>query len=332
MNQPAKWGTGEPISARKLNGLTEEATLGRTASVTGPGSAMIGDNFGLHAQHHQKPSVILVEAQEDFEKGGYTDNYQALDEVTSGWCLLYRFDKSDGSYKSESGYAKGMFRVWDTIGQGKKKNDTFYAVFNKDSQRLEVLPGVDLRVVEGLCVSCLGNGWYEVELGDFPFECGKSEEESCSDSGSGSDSASESSDQFGCDLCEEVDPELSDMSNFSADDEACTSVQQVEINKVRPLPRDPQEIVCAHDARSLPIKIGGHVRMLPIHKSCDGEQLYAIISAEYEMIKVPTPDWECCDGEVVMTACNWIIVEGKYCTGWTASCPSNSGPDNSGLL
>ena len=53
------------------------------------------------------------------------------------------------------------------------------------------------------------------------------------------------------------------------------------------------------------------------------------------MFIVPLPDWECCDGEVVMTACNWLIVEGVYCSGPSDPCPvddsgSGSGSDSSG--
>ena len=324
MNRPERWGTGDPLSARRLNQTNHEATLGRQSSVSGPGSAMVGDNFGMHAQHFNKPQVLLVEAQEDFSKDKYTDNYAALDQKYSGWCLLFRFNKDTGDYEKETGYAGGLIRVWDVFGK-REKGDVFYAVQNRDSQRLEAIPGTDLRIQEGLCVACLGNGWYEVELADFPYECGKSEEGSCDESGSGESEESQSSEGAGCDLCNTGGGSGSDASEESASDEHCESVTEFTVDKIRPIPRDPQVIVCAHDARTMPIKIGGHVRMLPIQKGCGGEQLYAIVSAEYEMIKVPLPDWACCDGEVVMVACNWMIIEGKYCTGWVTGCPSDSG-------
>lgn len=323
MNRPERWQVGEPLSARKLNETRRESTLARNSSVTGPGSAIVGDNFGMHAQHHQKPSVLLVEAQEEFSKGGFTDNYQTIDYIYSGWCLLYRFDKTTGDYKKETGYTGAMIRVWDVFGK-REKGDIFYAVYNKDSQRLEAIPGSDLKIQEGLCLGCVGNGWYEIELADFPFECGKAEETDCSGSGSSESNDSESSAGDTCDLCNAGSESGSDATEESASDSDCLTVTEFTVEKVRPIPREPQEVVCAHDARTLPIKIGGHVRMLPIGAGCDGQRLYAIVSAEYEMIKVPLPDWECCDGEVVMTACNYMIVEGKYCTGWATGCPSGS--------
>ena len=51
-----------------------------------------------------------------------------------------------------------------------------------------------------------------------------------------------------------------------------------------------------------------------------GEQLYAIISAEYEMLRVPVTDWECCNGEVIQTRCDFLLIEGTLCEVWQDEC------------
>ena len=140
--QPQRWSAGDPISAGKLNSLTREAVRGRSAEAIGPGSAMVGDNFGSMSSHHQKPQIHLCVATEDFESDIYTDNYLALDKVPSGKCRLVRFNSSNGEYEEETSFEP--FRVWDPVSKlnesdSKKEGDFFYAAYNKGNQRIEII-------------------------------------------------------------------------------------------------------------------------------------------------------------------------------------------------
>jgi hypothetical protein len=157
------------------------------------------------------------------------------------------------------------------------------------------------KLKEGLMVACLGDGWYEIEEAEF-----RDEPAGFTYSGiTGIDD--------GCDLCTVADIDTTVGS-------ACETATEVVLNRTRPT--GLATFVYAHDARRLPIRIGGHVRMLPIHRAANGEQLYAIVSAEYRMVKDPRPDYECCNGTVTLVGCDWIIHEGVACTGWRSECPS----------
>lgn len=301
--QPQRWSAGDPISAGKLNSLTREAVRGRSAEAIGPGSAMVGDNFGSMSSHHQKPQIHLCIATENFESNIYTDNYLALDKVPSGKCRLVRFNSSNGEYEEETSFEP--FRVWDPFAainktKSKGKGDVFQAFYNKDNQRLECTP--DLHLTEGLMISCVGQGWYEIELAKW-------EEEPKFPGGSGSyyDDTEE------CDICA--------LTNLLPNKDA-TSCNTKEVKIDYPRPKGIGVIVYAHDARRLPLKDGGHVRMIKTHTSKSGDPLYAIISGEYKMLAIANPDYECCDGEVVQTGCTYYVVEGVECHIYTKDCPS----------
>ena len=138
------WTPGDPLSASRLNQTNKQALQSRRAVTHGPGSSMVGDNFAPQSAHHSKPEVVLCVAVEDFAAGKTTDNYKAIDVVPSGKCLILRFATTHGDYREEQKYK--TFRVWDPLsqyadGEMKAEGDVFYAVFNKDSQRLEVLGG-----------------------------------------------------------------------------------------------------------------------------------------------------------------------------------------------
>lgn len=313
------WRPGDPLSAGRLNALNRQAMQSRKAAVTGPGPAMVGDKFGLHAAHHVKPDVILCVAKEDFKANSLTDNYRAIDKVPSGECLLLRFSATDGDYQEESGFKK--FRVWDPLSiYGRnaqrvdpdnpysdpvsvKEGDVFYAAHNRHTNRIEVLSfsSSAIKVEEGLNYACIGDGWYEIELAEF----NKTPPESYS----GYDGMVTT-----CDPCSIINANQNVAEN-------CESITAYDPPRTRP--EGTGKLVFAHDTRNLVIKDRGHVRMLPIHKNPDtGEQYYAIISAEYEMLKVPIKDWECCDGVVVQTACDFLLIEGTLCSGERWDCPS----------
>jgi hypothetical protein len=303
--KPQHWSAGDAISAGRLNGLTRESLRSRKGESVGPGNCEVGDNFGSSSANHSKPAMHLCFATEDFKADQYTDNYLALDKIPSGKCLLVRFNPSTGDYEEEKwnsdidGYGGDSgfepFRVWDPMAKlkgmpNKVTGDIFYAAYNKDNCRLEIV-SASVSPKEGLMSECLGDGWYRVEEAVFQ------------------EPAPEYA-QGDCDPCAVAVPEY---------DVDCSSIVEYTANKTRPT--GINKFVKAHDARSLRIRDGGHVRMLPIHTDpITGEQLYAIISAEYEMLRVPVTDWECCNGEVIQTRCDFLIVEGTYCPVWTAEC------------
>jgi len=151
--------------------------------------------------------------------------------------------------------------------------------------------GAPANLKEGLNVECLGDGWYRIEEATF----------------------NESAPEYPTDHC---DPCVLAANPYTDD---CASIVAYDPNKTRPI--GSGTYVKAHDARTLKIRDGGHVRMLPIHKDpVTGEQLYAIVSAEYEMLKVPVTDWECCNGEVIQTRCDFLLIEGTLCEVWTDEC------------
>lgn len=301
--QPQRWSAGDPISAGKLNSLTREAVRGRSAESIGPGSAMVGDNFGPMSSHHQKPQIHLCVATEDFEADTYTDNYLALDKVPSGKCLLVRFNSSTGDYEEETSFEP--FRVWDPFAainktKSKSKGDVFQAFLNKDNQRIEAVQ--DFRITEGLVIACLGQGWYEIEIAKW-----EAEPKIPGASGSLYDDTEE------CDICV-----LTDL--IPKETEPLCNTREVKIDNPRPVGIGIN--VYAHDARRIPLKDGGHVRMVRTHTSKSGDPLYAIISGEYKLLAIANPDYECCDGEVVQTGCTYYVVEGIECQIYNKDCPS----------
>lgn len=301
--KPQPWSSGDPITAQRLNSITQESLKNRRSQSFGPGNSFVGDGLGAVSSHHSKPSMHLCIAEEDFTDNQYTDTYTTLDKVPSGKCLLMRLNQDTGEYEKEISFEP--FRVWDPFAalnntKSKSKGDVFQAFYNKDNQRLEATP--DFRLTEGLMVACLGQGWYEIELAKWEVE-----PKIPGGSGSYYDDTEE------CDICTLV--------NLVPDPNA-TSCGTKEVHIDHPRPTGLGMTVYAHDARRLPLKDGGHVRMMKTHTSKSGEPLYAIISGEYKMLAIANPDYECCDGEVVQTGCTYYVVEGVECHIYTKDCPS----------
>jgi hypothetical protein len=304
--KPQQWNAGDAIAASRLNSLTRESLRSRNGEALGPGNCEVGDNFGSSSANHSKPAMHLCFATEDFKADQYTDNYLALDKIASGKCVLVRFNPSTGDYEEEKwsndgGYGYGgdsgfePFRVWDPMAKindtpNKALGDVFHAMYNKDNCRLEIV-SASVALKEGLMSNCLGDGWYKIEEAIFPESVPEYPQDDC-------------------DLCSVAVPE------YDAD---CGTIVEYTANKTRP--EGTGKYIKAHDARTLKIRGGGHVRVLPIHRDpSTGEQLYAIVSAEYEMLRVPVTDWECCNGEVIQTRCDFLIIEGTYCPVWTDEC------------
>lgn len=340
--KPQKWTAGDAITASRLNSLTDESLRSRNAEAVGPGSSMVGDNFGSSSAHHQKPQAQLCVAYEDFKENIYTDNYAALDKIPSGKCRLVRFNSATGDYEEESVFEP--FRVWDPIAKltsekNKVKGDFFYAAFNKDNQRLEVLSaGVGVKIRHGLVVQCLGFGWYLIELMDSLGLSPPAEQGSGSGSSSGSDPPNP------CSICD-----TASLFPGCAEDEFL--LQCGESGVFDPIrPRRGADTPCvegltgngtfitAYDKRVVPLKDKGQVtvlftgdRQLPEgseSQSVEPEEVWTVLTGEYQLVKIPIEKWECCDGEnVKRIMCKTVIVEGEECIGPVDSCDqSSSGP------
>ena len=318
---------GQGIGANHLNSVQREALRGRSAVARGEGVTAVGSMAGPQSSQFPRPQVQLCIATEDFSDGSSTDLY-TTDQVASGPAVLFRLNTTTSEYEEEED--RTPFRVWDVaswiagVPTVIKKGSVFYAALNKESERLEIIASTGMQLLDGLNVGCVGDGWYRIELADFDdtpaadyYYCSEEMQQELQDD---------------CDLCEETRPE-----DLDAHTGTCVPLGNVELNRTRPIGRG--EFVYAHDARRLPIMEGGHVRLLPIHycaKSVPApdstpeepkwieikEQYYSIVSAEYELLRVPLSDWECCDGEVIQTKCDWLIIEGKHCEGWEVTCPA----------
>jgi len=344
--KPQKWSAGDAITAGRLNSMTSESLRSRNAEAVGPGSSMAGDNFGSSSANHQKPQAQLCIAVEDFKDNIYTDNYFALDKIPSGKCRLMRFNSTNGEYEEEAVFEP--FRVWDPIAKltsakNKMEGDFFYAVFNKDNQRLEVLSaGAGVKIRHGLMVQCLGFGWYLIELMDSLGIEPPVEQESLS----GSTSESDPGDP--CSICDI--PKL--LPGCTDEDFLLKCGEGGIFDPLRPrkgvdTPCVPGltgtgVFVAAYDKRVVPLKENGQVtvlftgdRHIPGSESydasscsgssCQPEDSWTILTGEYQLVKIPIEKWECCDGEnVKRVMCRTVIVEGTECIGPSDSCDQSS--------
>ena len=153
-------------------------------------------------------------------------------------------------------------------------------------------------MLEAIVTSCKGDGWYEVEIADFDGEPDLSGASGATDD---------------CNLCTVAGLDTTPGST-------CEAVVSMSVSRTAPI--GTNEFVYAHDVEYLPLEIGGHCRIMPIHLSAAGEQLYAVVRGPHPLIKDPKGDWDCCDGTVVQTECSYNIVEGVHCAAWVQDCPS----------
>lgn len=153
-------------------------------------------------------------------------------------------------------------------------------------------------LLEAIVSSCIGNGWYSVEVAEFTGE---------------PDVSQQSSGEDACDLCT-----ASGIDTTPGGE--CEAVTSIAVTRSAPV--GTGEFVSAHDTEYLPLEIGGHCRIMPIHMSSTGEQLYAVIRGPHPLVRDPRGDWDCCDGTVVQTGCDYLVHEGVSCTGWRQECPS----------
>lgn len=162
-------------------------------------------------------------------------------------------------------------------------------------------------IVDGLVSTCIGDGWYYVQLAEFtadPASPGEVDPEVGAE----------------CDACADIDLGAV-VDGISG---SCDSVQEVSLTQT--LPTGTGEYVYAHITETKKLKTGGHVRMTRIHTGAEG-QYYAILSGQYEMVLLPFPMYECCtdpdtgEQSVRMTGCTYVLVEGVMCGGGENPCP-----------
>jgi len=346
---PQQWNPGDAITAARLNAMTRESLRSRSGASLGPGNAIVGDNYGSTSANHHKPQAQLCVAVEDFVKNIYTDNYYATDKIPSGKCHLVRFNSTTGDYEEESMFEP--FRVWDPMAtltgtKTKSAGEFFYAVFNKDNQRMEVMSaGPAVKIKHGLMVACLGFGWYLIELMDSFGLAPPVDPGSIGGSASGSDPGNP------CTICDTA-------KSFPgcAEDEFLLQCGEGGIfDPIRP--RRGADTPCvegltgngtfvtAYDKRVVPLKENGQVTVMftgekavpsgseSFSGSCSGsecepEEVWTILTGEYQLVKIPIETWECCDGEnVKRIMCRTFVVEGEECIGPVDSCDqSSSGP------
>lgn len=344
MTTPHNWIPGEPITASRLNVGQQESLRARRQITVGAGSSMVNELMGNQANVVPKKLIRLAIAIEDFvDAGTQTDLATGIDDVPSGLCKWYRLDRKSGNHVEDT--LSSTFLCYDVIGglnNGvlRVKDEIFYVIYNEDSKRLEILQSVSFRLTYGIARTCLGDGWYEVEISDWnetPF------------TGSSSASVSSSVSDDPCDLCV-IEPD----EEFVGDTEACDTIEEVSVS--RSTGAGTGQIVYGHTAETIPLKIGGMVKMLKrsaadyssssasesqsssssISVSDDIiiDRLYDIVDATKPLLSLPFPHYECCempDGsrQVKMTRCDRAIVEGVKCPGVNDPCPTSDSTSGS---
>lgn len=341
MTFPKRWMPGDRITAERLNVDQTEALRARNQKNLGTGSSLIGELMGNQSDHRRSPMTCLVIAKEDFRiPCTATDLYAVQDDVPSGKCTQIRLNRKTGLHEVETVPAE--FRVYDVVGgmsgsETKSQDDKFYAIFNEDSHRWEVLSGgASIEIVTAVVLSCLNHGWHEVQLCDWDGAPDRYQ--------SFSNSASQPE---GCDLCLEVDQ----------NDAECDTVQEVQVYRpdcdanFADLGNDPENvgaIVYAHTTNLRPMKIGGMIKIVKRKRLGTGDsfsfsvslsssdedfedKLYDVIDGVWELASLPFPTYECCTDPdtgvqtVQLTGCTHVVVEGIICAGPDNPCAVGSG-------
>jgi hypothetical protein len=346
MTTPRKWTPTDPITAERLNTSQAEASRSRRDIFLGDGSSMVNEQLGNQSANMRRPQIKLVVALENFGiPETPTDIAGAVDDVPSGLVREVRLGRITAAHQDDTSSVK--FLAYDpaawlsgklcqansnsaslsTSESGvpevatKSECDVFHVVYNVDSKRWEALGGAvgSVKIVYGAVKTCLGEGWYEVDLTDW------SEQPPV---GSDSSSMSSSVSDDPCDLCPTAE-------EFELD--GCENLQEVEVERSAGSPTG--ETVYAHTAETIPLKIGGLVKMIKRVATVDsGSQsvsqsvsddpitdLYDIVDSQKPLISLPFPQYECCEypngtKEVKMVQCNRAIVAGIICIGPAHPC------------
>lgn len=181
---------------------------------------------------------------------------------------------------------------------------------------------------DAITTECLGDGWYRVELGEFPGYAP-------APTGSGSLAAG------ACDLCDETDLGAVGSTGITGD---CETPSEVTI--ARPIPTGSGVFVYAHDAEVSPLEIGGHCRIIRMPGQATSGSVagsvagsgsaaassgyWAIFSGKRRMARLPFPNFQCCTDPVTgtqfvqMVSCVHAIGPVILCNGGTDPCPDGS--------
>jgi len=339
MTRPKQCIPGDPLTADRLNVEQAESLRSRRDIALTNGSSMVNETLGNQSANMRKSFTRLAVAMEDFAvQDERTDLAEALDDVPSGLCQWFRLNKKSGIHVEDT--LSTPFRGYDVLGGlndqvQKIAGEFFYVIFNEDSKRWEILQSAGLKLKYGIVRTCLGDGWYEIEISDWD------ETPVTSDSISSSLSASDDP----CDLCLIEPDEVSE-----GDTEVCDTVQVVTV--VRNVGTGTGEIVYAHTASLLTLLEGGHVKMIKraaANSASDStsastsasasssisvsddvitHRLYDIVDASKPLLSLPFPKYECCQlpgggQEVRLVKCDKAIVEGVLCPGVSNPCPTS---------
>lgn len=385
---PRKWTPSDPITAERLNQSQAEASRSRRDVSLGNGSSLVNEQMGNQSVNMLSPRIKLVVALEDFGLLEVpTDIAGAIDDVPSGLVREVRLGRITATHQDDTSSVK--FRAYDPAGwlsgkictpssdsesssssgsdsgsasesapeesSTKSECDVFHVVYNSDSKRWEALGGAigSLTIVYGVTRACIGGGWYEIELTDWSDRpnIGLSDSSSMSESFSESlsESVSESASDDACDVCLAIDEPEDPL-----DEASCESVQTVSISVNAGTPTGV--IVYGHTAETLPLLVGGMVKMIKrgtiretitesfsesysqsVSDSASDDILsetitydvYDIVDSTKPLVALPFPKYECCeyeDGskEVKMVQCTRVIVAGIVCAGEISPCDTGS--------
>lgn len=348
-----RWNPGDPITAERLNVDQAEALRPRRDVNLGNGSSLVNETLGNQSANMQPPLLRLAIATERFRIPDERTDLPVPDDVPSGLCKMMRLSRYDSVHREET--RTNEFRAWDVLGglnnaPMRERGEVFYVVFNKDSKRWEVLVAPPNPIIHAIVLSCLGDGWHEVEIVNWNGVPG------ASSSGSLSNSLSVS-DENECDVCSLLPdmtvPVLGSASvsdSVDIDEESCNSTDSLEIARTEG--DRTGEIVYAHTTRLMPMLSGGMIKMMKrsIAESSDDslsasisssqslsvsdeistDHLYDVVEGVWPLVSLPFPTYECCvdpdtgASEIRMTACNKVIVEGYACDGPESPCPQGT--------
>lgn len=290
-----------PASIAKLEALLATA---RTTAKNATGR----DGYSESVMPHQAPEVYIAYPVSADGIPGMTGI-----EPGHGECYIYQLVQvgTSNDYDKELMLVDGLTKEVYNLAASPIPQMEFPILRDKYGNWLAAIAGMTL--LDGLVVACQGDGWYQVELAEFdptpPVVFGTGTGTS---SGVGDD----------CTPCNMVE---TDVSN-------CTAPQEVAIT--RTLPVGTGTIVRAHYTRTLPLKVGGHVRLTRMAApavvgtgsgtavgtgTSATDNYYSIVTGQHTLWKLPFPDYECCTDPVTaatsvqLVACSHVIVEGHGC-------------------
>lgn len=335
MNEPERFQSGELLSAARLNDGLDYAR-GQYAQVPGSDFDVFGGSNANGRAQKRFERIMLVRAREDFEVR--ITNCSVADDIPAGRVDLPRIIPQVNAYEVPTSLRPDW--VYDPVAglsglPTKREGDYFHVVFNEDSGRWEVLSSPAAETFEATVGSCLGDGWYEVNIVEWNGRPG--------DSVSGSSSVSDET-VDDCDLCGQV-AQAGSGSVSDADTPITCDSMTLTIERSTGTPTG--ETVYAHTTRLLPMTTGGLIKIRKRIRSSGSEsasastsesvsddlifdRLYDVVDGVWPVVTLPFPEYECCIDPVTeertirIVSCTQVIVEGYSCPAGTDECPAGS--------